>query len=60
MFRKPGRQGVETVTPIYQEMQRIERHAGAQDAPDVSMQWLMTLLKSKSTAYEEFTHSLGH
>ncbi|MES9944627.1 MAG: PAS domain-containing protein [Candidatus Thiodiazotropha sp.] len=57
--RKPSKQGVEAISPIYQEMMSIERQAGARDAPDVSMQWLMDLLKSKNTTYAEFIHTLG-
>ena len=58
--RKPSRAGIEAVTPVYQEMLRIERQAGPRDAPDASLQWLVDLLKSKGTSYEEFIHTLGH
>lgn len=58
--RKPSRQGIESVIPVYQEMLRIEQQAGPRDAPDASMSWLTELLRSKGTTYEEFIHTLGH
>ena len=57
--RKPSRAGIDAVTPVYQEMLRIEQRAGARDAPDASLNWLVDVLKSKGTTYEEFIHSLG-
>ena len=57
--RKPSRAGIDAITPVYQEMLRIEQRAGARDAPDVSLQWLVDVLKSKGTTYEEFIHTLG-
>ncbi|MEJ2590209.1 MAG: PAS domain-containing protein [Candidatus Thiodiazotropha sp.] len=56
--RKPSRAGIDAITPVYQEMLRIEQRAGARDAPDVSLNWLVDLLKSKGTTYEEFIHTL--
>jgi PAS domain S-box-containing protein len=58
--RKPSRQGIESVIPVYQEMLRIEQQAGVRNAPDTSMSWLIDLLRSKGTTYEEFIHTLGH
>ncbi len=58
--RKPSRAGIEAITQVYQEMLRIEQRAGPRDAPDASLQWLVDLLKSRGTSYEEFIHSLGH
>lgn len=58
--RKPSREGIEAITPVYQEMMRIEQQAGPRDAPDASMNWLADVLKSKGTTYEEFIHTLGH
>ncbi len=58
--RKPSREGIEAITPVYQEMLRIEREAGPRDAPDASLNWLLDVLKSKGSTYEEFIHSLGH
>ncbi len=58
--RKPSRAGIEAITQVYQEMLRIEQRAGPRDAPDASLQWLVDLLKSRDTSYEEFIHSLGH
>jgi PAS domain S-box-containing protein len=58
--RKPSRQGIEAITGVYQEMMRIEQQAGPREAPDASIQWLVDLLESKGTTYEEFIHTLGH
>lgn len=58
--RKPSREGVETIIPVYQEMMHIEKQAGTRSAPDDSVKWLMELLQSKKTTYEEFIHTLGH
>ncbi|MCU7918733.1 MAG: PAS domain-containing protein [Candidatus Thiodiazotropha sp. (ex Dulcina madagascariensis)] len=58
--RKPSREGIQAVIPVYQEMLRIEQQAGPRDAPDASMSWLVELLTSKGTTYEEFIHTLGH
>lgn len=57
--RKPNRAGIDAITPVYQEMLRIEQRAGARDAPDASLNWLVDVLKSKGTTYEEFIHTLG-
>ena len=57
--RKPSRAGIDAVTSVYQEMLRIEQRAGARDAPDASLNWLVDVLKSKGTTYEEFIHTLG-
>ena len=57
--RKPSRAGIDAITPVYQEMLRIEQRAGARDAPDTSLNWLVDVLKSKGTTYEEFIHTLG-
>ncbi|MES9974839.1 MAG: PAS domain-containing protein [gamma proteobacterium symbiont of Clathrolucina costata] len=58
--RKPSREGIEAMIPVYKEMLRIEQQAGARDAPNASLQWLVDVLKSKNTTYEEFIHTLGH
>ena len=58
--RKPSREGVQTLMPIYREMLRIEQQAGPKRAPDASLEWLTEQLKSKGVSYEEFIHSLGH
>jgi PAS domain S-box-containing protein len=58
--RKPSRQGIEAITGVYQEMMRIEQQAGPREAPDASIKWLVDLLESKGTTYEEFIHTLGH
>lgn len=57
--RKPSRAGIDAITPVYQEMMRIEQQAGARDAPDASLKWLVDLLRSKGTSYEAFIHTLG-
>ncbi|MET0123306.1 MAG: PAS domain-containing protein [Candidatus Thiodiazotropha sp. 6PLUC9] len=58
--RKPSRSGIDAITPVYQEMLHIEQQAGPRDAPNASLNWLVDLLKSKGTTYEEFIHTLGH
>ncbi len=58
--RKPSQDGIAAITPIYQEMLRIEQQAGVRDAPDASLKWLQELLREKGTTYEEFIHALGH
>jgi len=58
--RKPSRAGIEAITPVYREMLQIEQRAGTRDAPDTSLKWLVDLLKSHGTSYEEFIHTLGH
>ncbi|MES9861099.1 MAG: PAS domain-containing protein [Candidatus Thiodiazotropha sp. LLP2] len=58
--RKPSRTGIDAIVPVYQEMLAIERQAGTRDAPNASLNWLVDLLKSKGTTYEEFIHTLGH
>ncbi len=58
--RRPSRQGIEAVTAVCQEMMRIEQQAGPREAPDASIKWLVDLLESKGTTYEEFIHTLGH
>ncbi|MES9922951.1 MAG: PAS domain-containing protein [Candidatus Thiodiazotropha endolucinida] len=58
--RKPSREGIEAMIPVYKEMLRIEQQAGTRDAPNASLQWLVDVLKSKNTTYEEFIHTLGH
>ena len=56
--RKPSQEAIETITPIYQEMLRIEQQAGAANAPDASLKWLTEVLDSKDTTYEQFIHTL--
>ncbi|MET0028828.1 MAG: PAS domain-containing protein [Candidatus Thiodiazotropha sp.] len=58
--RKPSREGIDAVTSVYQEMLRIEQKVGPRDAPDASLNWLVEVLNSKGTSYEEFIHTLGH
>ncbi len=58
--RKPSRAGIEAITPVYQEMLRIEQQAGPANAANASLNWLVDVLNSKGTCYEEFIHSLGH
>jgi PAS domain S-box-containing protein len=56
--RKPSQEAIEAITPIYQEMLRIEQQAGAANAPDTSLKWLTEVLDSKDTTYEQFIHTL--
>jgi len=56
--RKPSQAAIEAITPIYQEMLRIEQQAGAASAPDASLKWLTEVIDSKDTTYEQFIHTL--
>jgi PAS domain S-box-containing protein len=56
--RRPRREAIEAITPIYEEMLRIEQQAGAATAPDASLKWLTEVLDSKDTTYEQFIHTL--
>lgn len=56
--RKPRREAIETIIPIYKEMMRIEQKAGPRDAPDASIKWLNEVLDSQDTSYERYIHTL--
>ncbi len=56
--RKPSRRAIEAITPIYEEMMRIEEQAGPRDAPQASLEWLQSVLESQNTVYREYIHTL--
>ncbi len=56
--RRPERSAIEAITPLYEEMLRIEQQAGPRDAPDASLKWLTELIESKDSVYERFIHTL--
>lgn len=58
--RRPSREGVEAIKPLYQEMRRIEQSAGSGDAAGASLRWLMHYVESKGHSYESFIHTLGY
>jgi len=56
--RKPSRDAIATITPIYQQMLQIEQNTQAATAPDESLQWLSEQLEQMGTSYERFITSL--
>jgi aerotaxis receptor len=52
----PG--AIETMTPIYAEMLRVEKEAGPARACDASLAWLGTQLKAQGKSYERFVLDL--
>jgi PAS domain S-box-containing protein len=56
--RKPTREAIEAITPIYEEMMRIEQQAGPRDAPQASLEWMHSVLESQNTVYREYIHTL--
>ncbi|HHJ11546.1 MAG TPA: PAS domain S-box protein [Chromatiales bacterium] len=56
--RQPRQAAIDAVTPLYQEMLRIEREAGPRDAPQRSLDWLQAQLAEMNKDYNEFVLSL--
>ena len=56
--RKPGREAVQTMQSIYQEMLAVEKRAGVANAPAASVEFLQAKLKALGTSYERFILSL--
>lgn len=56
--RKPRRAAIEAITPVYEEMMRIEQQAGPRDAAKTSLGWLQSVLESQNTIYQEYIHTL--
>ena len=52
--RKPRRDAIEVVTPIYQKMLEIERQHHPKDAMTHSIQFLLDALEQQGVSYEEF------
>lgn len=56
--RQAPRRAIETLTPIYAEMLRIEREAGAARACEASLAWLTDTLQKMGKTYEELVLDL--
>ena len=52
--RQPRREAVDVCADVYAEMIKIEQQAGARDACDASLSWLVSVLQSKGKSYDEF------
>ncbi|MEJ2403300.1 MAG: PAS domain-containing protein [Candidatus Thiodiazotropha sp.] len=58
--RRPSREGVSTIIPIYQEMLTIEHGSSGTRAAELSLQWLTDKLRQQGKTYDEYIHTLGH
>ena len=58
--RRPSHRGVETITPMYEEMLRIEQRSDAKRAAELSSHWLLQQVAERGLSYEGFMHSLGY
>ena len=56
--RKPKRQAIAAIEPIYREMLAIEQSTGPAKAPEASVAFLLDKLKSMGTTYDQFILSL--
>ena len=56
--RKPKRQAIAVIEPIYREMLAIEKSTGPGKAPEASVAFLLDKLKSMGTTYDQFILSL--
>ncbi|RMG49905.1 MAG: PAS domain S-box protein [Gammaproteobacteria bacterium] len=56
--RKPEQSAIDTVTPLYREMLRIEQEAGPANAPRASLEWLQAQLAEQRKDYNAFILSL--
>lgn len=56
--RKPSRESIATVTPIYQEMVNIERQYSPKEALVHSGEYLNSLLASQGLSYNQFIFNL--
>ncbi len=52
--RKPSREALAVIEPIYQKMLEIEQQHHAKDQMDYSIAFLVDALNSKGVSYEEF------
>lgn len=57
--RRPSRQAIDTVVPLYRQMCLIEQQTGKAQAPDTSMEWLLNSLREKSQNYKKFVLDLS-
>jgi len=56
--RKPKRQAIAVIEPIYREMLAIEKSTGPAKAPEASVAFLLDKLKAMGTTYDQFILSL--
>ncbi|MBZ0105598.1 MAG: PAS domain-containing protein [Sulfuricella denitrificans] len=56
--RKPKAEAISVITDLYRAMLEQERKAGAQDAPNASLNYLNQFLEQRGESYEEFILSL--
>lgn len=52
--RKPSREAIQKITPIYKEMRSIEERIGGKSGMEKAKEYLMSLLKENGSTYEEF------
>lgn len=52
--RKPRREAIAVIEPIYAEMRAIEKRAGPANAPDASMAFLVAKLEGLGISYDRF------
>ena len=56
--RKPKREAIRMVEPLYREMSEIEKRAGPADAPVASANYLKGRMRDCGSSYEKFVLSL--
>ncbi len=56
--RKPRREAVQIIEPIYREMLEVERRVGPASAPSASVAFLSDKLKALGSTYEKFILNL--
>jgi len=52
--RQADKKAIAIVTPVYEQMRRIEAQESKANAPDASMNWLVAELARQGTTYERF------
>lgn len=56
--RKPAREAIAVIEPLYREMLQVEMRAGPAAAPDASIAFLAEKLKGLGTSYDRFVLDL--
>lgn len=56
--RRPSREAINKITPVYQEMLRIEQNSGGKTGIEQSVGYLTNLLTENGTTYEQFILSI--
>ncbi|MBI2417014.1 MAG: PAS domain-containing protein [Ignavibacteriales bacterium] len=56
--RRPSREAIKKITPVYQEMLRIEQNTGGKTGIEQSVGYLTNLLTENGTTYEQFILSI--